>query len=41
MAVLKGSVKADVPLAFADQEWTERRTRQKAYRGGSQTLQGR
>ena len=23
MAVLKGSVKADVPLAFADQEWTE------------------
>ena len=23
MAVLKGSVEADVPIAFADQEWTE------------------
>jgi len=23
MAVLKGSVEADVPVAFADQEWTE------------------
>ena len=23
MAVLKGSVEADVPAAFADQEWTE------------------
>jgi hypothetical protein len=23
MAVLKGSVAADVPIAFADQEWTE------------------